>query len=165
VPDDVTPESQGPNHYRTSPRLRDYDYLGSLVAHLTFVTREREPVFQQEALARICLTAIEEATRQYPSTVFAFCVMPDHVHLLVEMMPDISLKDFTKHFKQLSGFRIKAITGVSVWQQSYHDRLLRREDSIADVANYIWENPVRAGLVEERHTYPYSGPREALEQA
>lgn len=84
--------------------------------------------------------------------------MPDHLHLLVLGSDRGSLIRFAQHFKQATGFRHRGL-----WQRSYYDHLMRREETVADVANYIWDNPVRAGLVDDALSYPYSGPRDVLE--
>jgi len=95
--------------------------------------------------------------------VLAYCFMPNHVHLLVAGLTATSrLKPFMEQFKQITGFAFKQEHRVPLWHRSYHDRVLRREESIESVANYIWANPVRAGIVESAEDYPYSGPRERL---
>jgi REP element-mobilizing transposase RayT len=139
-----------------------FDYRGSFPTHITTVTRLREPLFRDDRLARICVDAIHEATHKFEAMVWAYCVMPDHVHLLASMPEGVSLEAFVKHFKQLAGFRLKAQTGQHAWQISYHDRVLRREEAIPDVARYIWANPVRAGLVKDARDYPYAGPRDRI---
>jgi REP element-mobilizing transposase RayT len=84
--------------------------------------------------------------------------MPDHFHVLVEVAQGQSLEDFVKHFKQKSGFRLKRLIGKPIWQISYYDRILRKEGAVVDVAAYIWDNPVTAGLVSDPWEYPWSGP-------
>jgi len=91
--------------------------------------------------------------------------MPDHVHLLIAGQEGSSLRDFARHFKQISGYKFKRERGVSLWQISYYDHVLRREEDVEQIAAYIWDNPVRAGLVEERVGHAFSGPRELMEQA
>jgi REP element-mobilizing transposase RayT len=89
--------------------------------------------------------------------------MPDHLHVLVGLDADTTLKQFVHHFKTISSFRLKQETGQAPWQTSYYDRVLRQEEGIADVQAYIWSNPVKAGLAEDWGNYPYSGPKDALE--
>jgi len=84
--------------------------------------------------------------------------MPDHVHLLVAGSSDSRLSEFMRIFKQLSSYEAKRTTGEGLWQISYYDHVLRREEDLAQLARYIWENPVRAGLVSKRSDYPHSGP-------
>ena len=68
------------------------------------------------------------------------------------------LGDLMRFFKQLSGHAYKRSTGQPLWQISYYDRVLRREEDMEDVARYIWANPVRAGLVSDAGSYPFAGP-------
>jgi REP element-mobilizing transposase RayT len=146
----------------TSPRLRDFDYVGPLAAHLVFVTRARAGLFRDEVAAQICQTALHEAAEKLEATVHAYCIMPDHVHVLAEVGAGVSITEFARRFKLLSGFRLKQYTGDFAWQASYSDHILRRDEDILDVARYIWENPVEDGLVADFLDYCFSGPREMM---
>ena len=55
------------------------------------------------------------------------------------------LVDFIKRFKgTMTSQARKLEEGRKLWQQSFYDHALRREESVRDVARYIWNNPVRA---------------------
>lgn len=140
-----------------------FDYRGSLIAHVTIVTRLRQPFFVDQRLAETCLQALSESTQRYEATLYAYCLMPDHLHCLLGVGEDSTLKQLVHHFKTISSFRLKQLSGQSPWQTSYHDRLLRKEDDIEDAQAYIWGNPVTAGLADSWEAYPYSGPREAFD--
>jgi hypothetical protein len=45
----------------------------------------------------------------------------------------------------------------SLWHKSYHDHVVRSEEDLLQIAEYILGNPVRAGLVESAAEYPFSG--------
>ncbi len=45
--------------------------------------------------------------------------------------------------------------GRRVWQREYFDRILRSEEDVREKAEYIVNNPVRAGLVESQDQYPW----------
>ena len=130
---------------RRSPRLKDFDYIGPLVCFVTFATRRRSPILLRTELAQVCLDCLERSSQRHGVTVKAHCLMPNHVHLLVEVPEGVSLRAFVQHFKQLSSHALKQMTGAEAWQISYHDHVLRREESVLDVARYIWDNPVRRG--------------------
>ena len=84
--------------------------------------------------------------------------MPDHAHLLVEGREETSnLRQFAKLAKQRSGGVFRRRTGEVLWQEGYYDRVLRQDDDAKDVARYIIENPVRAGLVKTPVEYAYVG--------
>jgi len=93
--------------------------------------------------------------------VYAYCFMPDHVHLLVEgRLPTSGLKKYAKDVKQRIGFHDPRKGLREVWQPGFYERILREHESPIIVAKYILENPVRAGLVKEPRDYPYSGSTE-----
>jgi REP element-mobilizing transposase RayT len=134
---------------RNSPRLDASNYFGPLVAHVINVTRLREPIFAEASLAQVCIDALNEVANNRSANIHAYCLMPDHLHGLLDAPADESLEDFVKLFKQVSGFRIKRLTGKPVWPVSYYDRILRKQDAIVDVAAYIWDNPVKHGLAAD----------------
>jgi putative transposase len=145
---------------RRSPRLPPDAYFGTLAAHLTFVTNQRRSVFVNDDNVNATLSCLEDARAKHLATIYAYCFMPDHLHLLIQIPDPKSLQKFARLFKQLSGYLLKKADGLPVWQVSYYDRILRREEAIVDVAAYIWDNPRKAGLVDDWASYPYSGPAE-----
>ena len=90
--------------------------------------------------------------------MLAYCVMPDHAHVLLEGKDSASnLMALIKSVKQSSGQRFAARTKRPLWQEGFHDHVLRPEEDPKRFARYIIENPVRAGLVESPLDYPLSG--------
>ena len=99
----------------------------------------------------------QSAVHQFAAA--AYCLMPDHVHLLMEALAvNSNLAPFVKALKQVTGFEFERRTGQRLWQRYYYDHVLRPKDDPDGVAWYIWLNPVRAGLVKKVEEYPYSGP-------
>ena len=98
---------------------------------------------------------VVETAAQRGSQVFAWCAMPDHVHLLVQ---DADVIDFVRLVKgRMTPIARRHERGKKLWQRSFHDHGLRREESLERVALYIFENPVRSGLVGVATDYPGSG--------
>jgi hypothetical protein len=84
--------------------------------------------------------------------------MPDHLHILARGNNKSSrLTEFIRVFKQRTAFEVKKHTGEQLWQGSYFDRVLRRDEHAETVANYILNNPVEAGLASEGRDYRFSG--------
>jgi len=135
--------------YRKSPRLKDFEYEGAYAYFVTIVTRARHRAFILPRHAHIALAALHESLSKQQFTAHAYCLMPDHLHLLVSGTATSRLTDFVHHLKTISGYRYKQAARRPLWQISYHDHVLRREEAIGDVARYIWENPLRAGLAED----------------
>ena len=87
--------------------------------------------------------------------IYAWCIMPDHLHMLLQGQKVI---EFMRVFKgRLTPAARAAEPGRRLWQRSFYDHALRKEESLADVACYIWENPVRVKIVAEPIEYVWSG--------
>jgi putative transposase len=90
----------------------------------------------------------------------AYCFMPDHLHLLLEGQEDSDLIKLIKLFKQLTGYRFCKETNNKLWQKSYYDHILRKEEDVRSIVKYILENPIRKNLVIKPEEYPFSGSLE-----
>jgi len=98
---------------------------------------------------------LSELSFERGSRVYAWCIMPDHVHLLLQ---DPAVVDFVRLFKgRLTPRATRFEPGEEMWQRSFHDHGLRKEETLEGVARYIWENPVRKGLVAHATEYNWSG--------
>jgi putative transposase len=127
------------------------------VASLTLCTFERKQAFLSPSWVNYCLAVLQRISDKHNVSVLAYCFMPDHIHFLMHNAGRSSIVSFTKDFKQLTGFHYKRQTGAQLWQKSYYDHFLRRDEDVVVVARYIFGNPVRAGLVAEASRYPFSG--------
>jgi REP element-mobilizing transposase RayT len=93
--------------------------------------------------------------------LYALVVMPDHVHLALAplLKPDgpIPLADILQTIKGASAHKINRLLHRRgrVWQEESFDRALRREDHFEAKLWYMFENPVRAGLVDNPLDYPW----------
>ena len=87
-----------------------------------------------------------------------FCIaMPDHVHLVFQLIGNKPLSEVIKSFKQFTGKSIKHKNNPknTVWQEQYYDHLIRKDESLREIIKYCLNNPVRAGIVDESKEYPY----------
>ena len=97
---------------------------------------------------------------RYTFDVYAYCFMPDHLHILVHgTTPDATLTPFITMAKQRSGYLFSRRTGIRLWQEGYFERTIRSDEDLTAVALYIEANPVRAGLVVRVADWPYTGGR------
>jgi REP element-mobilizing transposase RayT len=131
-------------------------YRDGNVFLVTIGTSERHRWFcAHPTLSQAAVEALQRLATQRDARLYAWCVMPDHVHLLVQ---DEDVVEFVRLFKgRLTPVARALEPGRRLWQRSFHDHGLRREESVAQVAAYIWENPVRSGLVQSPPEYPWSG--------
>ncbi|MES2476331.1 MAG: urease accessory protein UreD [Verrucomicrobiota bacterium] len=104
-----------------------------------------------------------------------WCIMPNHVHVVIHLLDDTPLGKIIKHWKAPSAVLIHQAEGLtgSLWMADYHDRLVRDLDHLQNALAYIRNNPVKAGLCAKAEEWAFSGtgshwsaefiPREEME--
>lgn len=82
--------------------------------------------------------------------LFAWCVMPNHVHAVMRARGNQSLARIVHSWKSFTAHRANEILGRSgaFWQREYFDRIVRDEEDLARTIAYVVANPVKAGLTE-----------------
>jgi putative transposase len=139
-------------------RLVGVSYVGFQRYFVTTCTAFRKPLFSDHAVAADIAEQILRLSREFEFAIIAYCVMPDHIHLLlVGQSEQADLERFVKRAKQVSGFAYRRTHHGSLWQPGYHERILRDEEATLTVAKYIFENPVRAGLARALGEWPLAG--------
>ncbi len=76
-----------------------------------------------------------------------YCIMPDHIHMIIFIMPDETGRTqfapaVSRIIKQFKGSITKQI-GFSIWQKSFNDRIIRNEYGYHEVWQYIDQNPLK----------------------
>jgi REP element-mobilizing transposase RayT len=124
---------------------------------LTTVTADRRPWFAQWDAARAACAALHEESRAAGLVLHGWVLMPDHLHLLASLGAGCSLPSAMHRLKSASARAANRAIGRKgrLWARAYHDRALRRDESVIAVARYIIANPIRAGLVRRAGDYPF----------
>ena len=137
-------------------RLRSFDYADPDATYfVTICTQDREPIFCDAQYAQVVIDCLQWLRVNRGVAIYAQCLMPDHLHLFIRTGRQLggsirALKTYTTRQLQALGRPGK------LWQDDYHDHIMRRHEDAAGVARYILQNPVRAGLVEAADEYPWS---------
>ncbi len=80
----------------------------------------------------------------------AWCIMPNHVHVLVEVADGFTLSTILHSWRSYTAHKANKIlcrTG-EFWQSEYFDRFIRNTEHLCKTIEYIFGNPDKAGLVE-----------------
>jgi REP element-mobilizing transposase RayT len=84
-----------------------------------------------------------------------YVIMPDHIHLFVRGGPGFVLAQWVRMLKRTLS---KAISGEAPhWQEGFFDHLIRHSESYSQKWEYVRQNPVRAGLVNDPSEWPWQG--------
>ena len=90
--------------------------------------------------------------------IIAWCIMPNHVHILIEVFNGFSLSEIIHSWKSFSANQINKLLNRAgqVWMMEYFDRYIRDYEHFDKVVNYIHNNPVKAGIVKSPSEYRWS---------
>lgn len=150
----------------------------SPIYYLTSVTNGRLPVFKTSRLKELLCEALDEARTSASLLIFAYVIMTDHLHALVgsdrkpsevaRYINGISSRRVINYLKE-SGYesslqKLRHATGArshrySLWDHHPNLKLVTTENGLMEKANYIHQNPVRAGLVDQAVDYRWSSIR------
>jgi REP element-mobilizing transposase RayT len=146
--------------------------------YLTSVTRDRLPVFRSDAIKHITCAALDEARRSGKFALYAYVVMPDHLHIVTD-----SFLSPARTLQFINGITSRRIIGYlkehnyqsslkklrheirarryshSLWDHHPDARLLLTENMLMQRVQYTHQNPVRAGLVTQTTDYRWSSVR------
>jgi putative transposase len=145
---------------RKNNRLDLQLYKGIRAYFVTICTKDQQSVFVDAKIISEQIKILNSCCEKSNFSVWTYCFMPDHLHLLLIGEENSDLVKFIRTYKQLSGYGYKKTTGKNLWQKSFYDHILRKEENVPEVIKYILENPVRKGLVEYFADYPFSGSLE-----
>ena len=147
-----------PKFKRKNIRLAAGRYRGQNLFFLTLCFEHRHRFGANPRLASWLVGRLQKHADICAFFIHAYCVMPDHMHLLAVGRSDESnLIKFVESFKQDTAMEFARRTYRRLWQFKYYDHILRGSDAADRVAWYIWLNPVRKGLCRSPADYPFLG--------
>ena len=135
---------------------------------VTFTIVDWIDVFIRPSSKQLIIDSFIYCQKNKGLEIYAFCLMTNHLHLLVSArspvrLPDI-VRDFKKHtnkqiiklIKEENESRRDRIQNYKVWRDGYHSIECDREDILFQKLDYIHDNPVRAEIVSYPEHYIYS---------
>jgi putative transposase len=112
---------------------------------ITFSCFHRLPLLEVPQSKNIFEAVLEETRARHQARIYAYVLMPEHVHLLINEPPTILLGQFLKSLKQMASRKLKGDL-ERFWQDRYFDRNVRSEDARLEVIRYIHRNPLSLSL-------------------
>ena len=117
---------------------------------------------RQPAIASLVTDALRHFENQR-YTLHAWCVMPNHVHIVVQPLGVHTLATILKSLKGFTGKQANQLLmrAGEFWQAEYYDHLIRDESDFVHSTHYVLENPSRAGLLD----WPWVGASDEAQAA
>jgi putative transposase len=124
---------------------------------VTTNTAGKRRLFQVAVNAELLLRLLKEDRAKGRYEIHAYVVMPDHIHLILTPVPEVSLEKAMQFIKGGFSFRLKSKT--KVWQESFAWKRMRDFRDYEVHRDYIHANPVRRHLCERAEEFEYSSAR------
>lgn len=121
----------------------------------------RQPLFHQDGDFQRYLQLLDTYRKQYPIRIAHYCLMPNHVHLLLFSETSSALAKALQGI-QLSfswWIRKRYHTSGHLWQGRFKSFLIQKESYLLECGRYIERNPVNAKIVSDPADYPWSSYR------
>lgn len=118
----------------------------------------RGPIFREEENYLFLLRRIKRYAAMFNITVVAYCLMPNHYHLLLRqdgphaagLLPQRVFNSYTKAFNRRYG------TSGTLFEGRFKAIRVDKEDYLLHLCRYIHANTVKHGLVAALERWPYS---------
>jgi len=162
------------SYQRRSIRLKDYDYSQEGAYFVTICTQNHKPLLGEIRNAEMVLNEYGKIvaecwlwlSKQYPHVELdEWVLMPNHMHGIIILCRGGSrtaptgiykpLGRLIGAFKTTSTKRINVLhrtPGARVWQRNYYEHVIRNEDDLNEIRQYILDNPVQWDMDENNPT-------------
>jgi len=148
--------------YAPSRNQRLHPEMYSCASRVYFMTVRAyagQSPFVQGGLNRFILETLRGEQERQNCAVYTYCLMPDHLHFLVSPREDgISALRFIERYKgKTTNGSWRLGWHGKLWQPRFYDHIVRAEESLLAIAQYILENPCRRGLAECAEDWLWNG--------
>jgi putative transposase len=137
--------------------------IPGLAHHVTQRGNRREQVFFSDADYQFYIDELSAAAKRAKAQIWAWCLMPNHVHLLIVPSDADGLRQTVANAHRRYAGRLNARNKWTghVWQGRYGS-VAMDEAHLYHALSYVSLNPVRARLVERAQDWPWSSARAHL---
>ncbi|MBL6964555.1 MAG: transposase [Bacteroidetes bacterium] len=142
-------------------------------------------LFKDEKMCNIVLDSLKFCQQEKGLVIYAWCIMPNHIHLIISRKEGNLLSDILRDFKRFTSIKIakdietsvsekdqkllnifrnranelKRIKKYKIWQDGNHPVELDTNKMLEDRLNYLHNNPVKKGIASVAEDYKYSSAK------
>jgi len=162
---------------QSMPKLRHYDNLG-MARCVTFNCWHDYQLLTRADDIRALLRTTGDVCKSHSISIYAYVIMPEHVHLVLRSPEDVPLGRVIGEIKSrsaravLARWRVENIQSLRVltrmqgesgvmrfWQHRCYDHNCRSQEATLEKIGYCHNNPVRRKLVQVPEDWPWSSSR------
>jgi putative transposase len=142
------------------------EFAGALF-HITSRGNEQRDMFRDDVDRVRFLEFLGETVDRFRWIVYAYVLMSNHFHLLIELVQEATLSRGMKWLneKHAQTFNRRHQRVGHLIQGRFHAPLIEKETYFLEVARYVVLNPVRASMVDHPEAYKWSSYRATVGEA
>ncbi len=166
------------------PTLRINKINENLTHFLTLTIIEWIDIFTKPAYFTAIINSLKYCQRNKGLEIYEFVIMPNHLHLIIGAKENYELSQIISDFKRFTtkeilsllkndnrryilnliknSFARKKGNQQQIWQRENYPEVIESEKFLEQKVKYIYENPVKSGLVENPEDWLYSSARNRL---
>ncbi len=126
--------------------------------HIITRGNQKQDVFMEEADYKRYFKVLTKYTKRFKAKLYSFCLMPNHIHLLLE--PEVP----EKLAKLMQGLNLSYTLYFNrkynkighLWQDRFLSKVITKDAYLLDCISYIEANPMRANMVTHLQDYTWS---------
>ena len=135
--------------------------LADVCYHVMNRGNRRATIYHDESDYQAFVEMMRRATRRLPMRILAWCLMPNHFHLVLRPHADGDLGRWMHWLltTQTQRHRLRHETTGRIWQGRFKAPPIQCDRHLLVVMRYVERNPLRAGLVRRAEAWPWSSLR------
>lgn len=132
--------------------------------HLITRGNQKQEVFRCPDDYLMYCRLLKKFKRKFKFSVYAYCLMPNHSHILGETTVAQNISSFMHDLNRTYTlyFNHKYMKVGHLWQGRFKSKIINKDKYLIDCINYIELNPVRANLVDNAINYRWSSYRSRI---
>jgi putative transposase len=137
-------------------------FIDNAVYHLRSRGNQKQDIFFSREDYLKYINILIRAKRKYELLLYAYCLMDNHIHLLIQASRARDISTFMHWLNRgyTAYFNTKYSKVGHLWQGRFKSAPVIKGQYLINVATYIENNPVRAGIVNDPAQYEWSSYRE-----
>jgi putative transposase len=135
--------------------------LNNVCYHIITRANHAQEIFLNIKDFNTYLKILQRYKLKYKFQLYAYCLMRNHVHLIMEPSEPEKLSKIMQGISQSYSiyFNKRYHKTGHLWQERFKSMVINKDQYLLNCLNYIEMNPIRAGIIKDAHRYRWSSYR------
>lgn len=134
--------------------------------HVIAKINRSEFLLEKRWIKEEMISILKEKKKKYSYNIHQFCIMDNHIHLIIEPLGDACLSRIMQSILCTFAIRFNRRYNLHghIWYDRFKSKVIQDIFQFLDTFDYISNNPVKAGMIDDPNLYPYGGIYDILYQ-